>query len=107
VCSLILWYEGTSGLEIHIEFTGLAKSLAGTNTISLVFPEWTIYREVVRKLADLFPNFVGILIAPDGETFLSSTMFVIDGNLANPVMIMNQTPADGECIHLMSIITGG
>ena len=55
----------------------------------------------------MYPEMVNILIDPDGENFLSSVMFVIDGDLANPVMLIDKTPHDGERIHLMSVITGG
>lgn len=97
----------TSLKRITVEFTGLAKVIAGNHDLALDLPQETTYRELVRKLGDLYPGLVGILIAEDGETFLSSNMFVIDGDLANPVMIMDQKPRDGEQIHLMSVITGG
>jgi hypothetical protein len=94
-------------IHVTVEFTGLAKTIAGIPEITLELPEGTPYRDLVRKLGELFPGLIGILIAEDGETFLSSNMFVIDGNLANPVMIMDLIPKDGEHIHLMSVITGG
>jgi hypothetical protein len=34
-------------------------------------------------------------------------MFVINGNLEFPAMILDQMPADGEQLSLMSVITGG
>lgn len=94
-------------IQLTIEFTGLAKTIAGVPEITLSLPEGTTYRDVVRKLGELYPGLIGILIVEDGETFLSSNMFVIDGDLANPVMIMDLNPHDGEHIHLMSVITGG
>lgn len=94
-------------MHIMVEFTGLAKTIAGTPEVTLDLPVGTTYRDVVRKLGQLYPGLIGILIAEDGETFLSSNMFVIDGDLANPVMIMDLSPRDGERIHLMSVITGG
>lgn len=94
-------------IEIVVEFTGLAKAIAGSQAVTLSFPEGTTYRDIVRTLGESHPELIGILIAEDGETFLSSNMFVIDGNLANPVMIMDQKPKNGEHIHLMSVITGG
>jgi hypothetical protein len=93
--------------HVTVEFTGLAKVIAGNHEIALDLPQETTYRELVCKLGILFPGLVGILIAEDGETFLSSNMFVIDGDLANPVMVMDLKPKDGERIHLMSVITGG
>jgi len=41
------------------------------------------------------------------DDFLSSNMFVINGNLEFPAMIMDESPRDGEKVALMSVITGG
>jgi len=94
-------------MKIRIEFSGIAKDLAGRNDLALDVPQETTYREIVKQLANRYPNMLNLLIAPDGENFLSSVMFVVDGDLANPVMLMDESPSDGECIHLMSVITGG
>ena len=94
-------------MKVRIEFSGIAKDLAERDNLTLSLPEGTLYREIVKELARLYPAMVNILIAPSGEEFLSSVMFVVDGDLANPVMLMNESPYDGECIHLMSVITGG
>lgn len=94
-------------MKVTIEFSGIASSLAGMGELTLEIPEGTTYREIVRELAVRYPDMVNILIDPDGENFLSSVMFIIDGDLANPVMLIEKTPHDGERIHLMSVITGG
>ena len=94
-------------MKVRIEFAGIAKDLAERDDLTLSLPEGTRYREIVKELARLYPAMVNILIAPSGEEFLSSVMFVVDGDLANPVMLIDESPHDGECIHLMSVITGG
>jgi hypothetical protein len=94
-------------VNIRIEFSGIAKELAAIDELTLSLPEGTRYRQIVKELALRYPAMVNILIAPNGEEFLSSVMFVIDGNLENPVMLMDESPHEGECIHLMSVITGG
>jgi hypothetical protein len=94
-------------VNIRIEFSGIAKELAEIDELELSLPEGTHYRQIVQELALRYPAMVNILIAPGGEEFLSSVMFVIDGDLANPVMLMEESPHEGECIHLMSVITGG
>jgi len=94
-------------LKVRIEFSGIAKSLAGKDSMDLPITPETTYRGIIRQLAGMFPEMVNLLISPSGDEFLSSVMFVIDGDLANPVMLIDQKPQDGECIHLMSVITGG
>jgi len=92
---------------VTVEFTGLSRSIAGVSEVRLLLEPGDTYRDLIRQLAALYPGLVGILIAEDGETFLSSNMFIIDGDYANPAMVMENNPRDGERIHLMSVITGG
>lgn len=94
-------------LTVTVEFTGLSRAIAGKAETTLTLPEGTTYRDIIRRIGQQYPGLIGILIAEDGETFLSSNMFVIDGDFANPAMVMNECPKDGEHLHLMSIITGG
>jgi len=70
-------------------------------------PKNSTYRDVVKLLAVKYPAMIGLIIDPNQETFLSSNMFVINGNLEFPAMLLDQMPADGEQISLMSVITGG
>lgn len=92
---------------ISVELTGIAATLAGTRSTQISLPAEGTYRDILRTLAERYPDMVGILIAPDGENFLSSNMFVINGDLATTAMVLDEIPADGEEIHLMSVITGG
>lgn len=94
-------------LTVTVEYTGLSRAITGTPRSSLTLPEGTTYREIIRRVGELHPQLVGILIAEDGETFLSSNMFIIDGDYANPAMIMDDPAKDGENLHLVSVITGG
>lgn len=92
---------------ITVEFTGAARAIVGKKTI-----EWTIspnssYRDVVRQLGAHYPGLIGLLIDVDGETFLSGNMFVIDGNLETPAMVLDEIPADRSHLILMSLVTGG
>lgn len=94
-------------MKITIEFTGITKAITQAGTIDFSVPCGFTYRDLVKMLAVKYPAMVGLIIDPDGETFLSSNMFVINGNLEFPAMILDQTPSDGEHISLMSVITGG
>ncbi len=94
-------------MKITIEFTGITKSITQAGTVDFEVPQGFKYRDLVKMLADKYPAMVGLIIAPDRESFLSSNMFVIDGDLANPAMIMEKTPREGERMALMSVITGG
>ncbi|MCX6055506.1 MAG: MoaD/ThiS family protein [Chloroflexi bacterium] len=94
-------------MEITIQFTGIAKSITRQNELVLNIPQGSTYRDILKILAARFPGLIGLLIASDGESFLSSNMFVINGDLIYPAMIMENSPSAGEHISLMSVITGG
>lgn len=94
-------------MKITIEFTGITKSITKSNKIDINMPNEATYRDLVKLLAVKYPAMLGLIIDPDGETFLSSNMFVINGNLEFPAMMLDQSPSDGEHISLMSVITGG
>lgn len=94
-------------MRISIEFTGITRSITESSRVDFDLPVNSTYRDVVKLLAAKYPAMVGLIIDPDGVTFLSSNMFVINGNLEFPAMLLDNTPADGEQISLMSVITGG
>jgi hypothetical protein len=94
-------------VKISIEFTGITRSITNANEIEFDLPKDSTYRDLVKILATKFPAMLGLIIDRDGETFLSSNMFVINGDLAFPAMIMEDPLSEGEHISLMSVITGG
>lgn len=94
-------------MKITIEFTGITKSIANASTVEFTVPQGFTYRDLVKMLAVKYPALIGLIIDPDGKNFLSSNMFVINGDLEFPAMILDHSPSDGEHISLMSVITGG
>ncbi|MDO9121818.1 MAG: MoaD/ThiS family protein, partial [Anaerolineaceae bacterium] len=94
-------------MKITIEFTGITKSITQASDIEFNVPQSFTYRDLVKMLAVKYPAMLGLIIDPEGENFLSSNMFVINGNLEFPAMMLDQSPSDGEHISLMSVITGG
>jgi molybdopterin converting factor small subunit len=92
---------------IIVEFTGMAKNIAGEATIQLTFPPEATFHDVVQKLAALYPDMVNILIDPNERIFLSSNLFVINDEMTSPVFIMEEHPKDGDKLTLLSVMTGG
>lgn len=92
---------------IEVEFTGVARSLAGEKKIQLALDDQASYREIVQELARRYPEFVGVLIAPDAQSFLSASLFNrADGD---PIMpdAMDGSPPDGEQLVILYFIVGG
>jgi hypothetical protein len=94
-------------VHLTVEFTGLAKDIAGQKEIKINLTPHDTYHDVVGKLAELYPNLVNILIAPDKKTFLSSNLFIINDEMTEPVFIMDQHPNNGDRLTLLSVMTGG
>jgi hypothetical protein len=94
-------------IKLTIELTGVAKDIVGSSEIDLDFTRQNTYHDVVEKLADLYPDLVNILIAPDKKTFLSSNLFIINDEMNDPVFFMEQHPKDGDRLTLVSVMTGG
>lgn len=94
-------------MKIEVEFTGFAQAITHQKVIQLELPEGTTYREIVKLLGQKYPELVGLLIDVDGETFLSSNMFIVNGDMVSPAMVMDESPRDGDRLILMSLITGG
>ena len=94
-------------MQVTVEFTGAARVVTGQKTIAVELAETATYRDIVRHLALAYPGLIGLLIDKDGETFLSSNMFVINGDLATPAMVLSEHPHAGDHLILMSLITGG
>ena len=96
-----------SSVHITIEFTGIAKNIAGTKELELEIAPRDSYHDVVEKLATLYPGLVDVLIAPDRKTFLSSNLFIINDEMNDPVFFMDEHPHDGDRLTLVSVMTGG
>ena len=96
-----------SNMRLTVEFTGLAKQIVGHREIELDVPAGTTYAGVVERFGAAYPGLISTLIDTDGKTFLSSNMFIINGDMALPAMVMNETPNEGDRLVLVSVITGG
>lgn len=94
-------------INITIEFTGIASSIAGAKEIDISIPTNATYNDVVEQLAALYPQLVGILIEENRRNFLSSNLFIINDQMTLPVFEMEQKPQDGDKLSLLSVMTGG
>ncbi|MHB0922361.1 MAG: ubiquitin family protein [Bellilinea sp.] len=92
---------------ITVEFTNLARVIAGEPEIDMEISPEDTYADIVERLAVMYPDLVGILIDPDGRTFLSSNMFIINNEMGDPVMVMNEHPRPGDRLTLVAVATGG
>jgi len=99
--------KSKDNVHLTVEFTGIAKDIAGQKEIDVEIASDETYHDVVSRLAELYPYLVNILIAPDKKNFLSSNLFIINDEMTEPVFIMDKNPHDGDRLTLLSVMTGG
>lgn len=104
---MLLYMTKDNVIHLTVEFTGIAKDIAGQKEIQIEMAAEDTYHDVVLRLAELYPNLVNILIAPDKKNFLSSNLFIINDEMTEPVFIMDKNPRDGDRLTLLSVMTGG
>ena len=94
-------------MKITVEFTGAARSVAGTRLVEIEVAAGTTYSQVVRTLAERYPDLTGFIFNAAGDDLLSSVLlYVNETDWIMPGM-MDQSPKDGDRLVLLGVITGG
>ncbi len=94
-------------MEIVVEFTGIARAIAGSREVGLSVPENTTYNQIVGLLGEKYPGLLGVLIAPDGSTLLNANVFSRAGDEVILPDNMDDCPQTGDRLILLSVIVGG
>ena len=94
-------------MRVNLEFFGLSRLAVGKKEISLDLEEGATFRDVVRKLAAMYPNLIGDVIKPDGESLQHPNIFNLNAKRMIRADQMDERPNDGDRIILMSMSAGG
>ena len=94
-------------VRIHLEFLGLSRLAAGTKEITLDLEDSTTFRDIVRMLGTRYPDMIGNVIQPDGETLQAPNIFNLNARRMIQTSQMNDSPGDGDRIIVMSVSAGG
>lgn len=94
-------------MQIHIEFLGLARLVTGEREISLEVEEGTTYRNLVRLLADKYPQMIGHVIRPDRATLQEPNIFNLNARRMIQAKHMDEALHGSDRIILMSMSAGG
>ncbi len=92
---------------ITIKLSGAPAALAQTKKVVLALDDAADYGEVICRLGQQFPALIGLIIDQDGQTMLSSNMFLVNGQDFIMHGMWSQQPKDGDTLTLISPITGG
>ena len=96
-----------SGSEdsITIELFGTARLLTGKNKIVLTCPKPTHICKVLRKLSDIEPKLVGIVISNDRNSLIES--FILNLNGDRFITKMDEVVDPGDNVLIFSSQSGG
>mgnify|MGYP001070766733 CR=1 FL=1 len=94
-------------MRVNLEFFGLSRLVVGKKEIALDLEENATFRDVVRKLAAMYPDLIGNVIRPDGESLQHPNIFNRNAKQMIRADQMDERPSDGDRIILMSMSAGG
>ena len=94
-------------MRVRVELLGLSRLAAGAKEITLGLEEGTTFRDIVRMLGTRYPEMIGNVIQPDGETLQTPNIFNLNAKRMIQTGQMDDSPSDGDRIILMSISAGG
>ncbi|HOT92363.1 MAG TPA: MoaD/ThiS family protein [Anaerolineae bacterium] len=94
-------------MQVLVEFTGIPRVVTGVRQVPLQLQDGATYREIVRLLGKRYPQLIGEVLQPDGETFQPSNMLNLNGQRMIQPAQMDESPHDGDRLILMSILAGG
>ncbi len=92
---------------IMIKLTGAPASLAQTKKVTLTMDDDATYAEVICQLGVQIPALIGLIIDQDGQTMLSSNMFLVNDQDFIMHGMWSLSPKDGDTLTLISPVTGG
>ena len=81
--------------------------IAQTGLVTLEIDEKTTYKSIIEQLAELYPEMVGPLIHPDELTLLNCTVFFRNQHEMITQEQIDQSPAPGDRLSLLTVIVGG
>lgn len=94
-------------IRVTVELTNLARHFAKASSIEMELTVGTTFGQIVARLAELYPELVGIIIDPQTLTLLNSNFLIINGEMGDPAFLMEESPQDGDRLTLVSVATGG
>ena len=94
-------------MQVQIEFLGLARLVTGERELSFMVEEGTTYRDLVRLLAEKYPQMIGTVIRPDRATLQEPNIFNLNARRMIQAKQMDESIHADDRIILMSMSAGG
>ena len=94
-------------MRVQLEFLGLSRLVSGVRETSLDIEPGTTFRDIVRLLADKYPEMVGNVIRPDHATLQEPNILNLNARQMIQASQMDDAPGENDRIILMSMSAGG
>jgi hypothetical protein len=94
-------------LEIRVDFTGIAKTITKKLQETISIPFGGTCADVVKLLAQEYPDLIGIIINDEGTQLLNSNVFFINGEDMVLPDQMDLCLSENDRLTLLSVIVGG
>lgn len=94
-------------MRVQIEFFGLSRLAVGQKEVALDLEENVTFRDIVRKLAAMYPGLIGNVIQPDGESLQHPNILNLNAKRMIKANPMDESPQGGDRIIVMSMSAGG
>ena len=93
--------------QVLVEFTGISRMLTGQSELSLKVSPETTFADIVSQLGKKFPSLVGQIIDKNGREFIATNLFSLNGQRIIQDTEMDESPAQGDRLILVSLLAGG
>ncbi len=93
-------------MRVVVEFNGISRVLTGVQRYEADFSVDATFRDVLRSLTTVYPALVGEVLNAAGELIASNRLNLNGKFMLRPEQ-MDNTPADNDCLILMSVLAGG
>ncbi|MBN1873804.1 MAG: MoaD/ThiS family protein [Anaerolineae bacterium] len=94
-------------MNVLVEFAGMSRVITHEKQLVLMLEAGTTFRDVVRMLGVRYPDLIGQVISPEGDTLYASNMLNLDGKLMVRSEQMDDVLDDGARLTIMSVLAGG
>lgn len=101
--------EGTGNrkMRVQVELFGLSRLIAAEKEIVIQLDEGATFQDAVQALVKKYPQMIGDVVQPDGQTMQAPNILNLDGRRMIQPHQMDEGLSDGDRIILMSMSAGG
>jgi molybdopterin converting factor small subunit len=94
-------------MQITVEFSSISRVLTGQKEMTLDLKRNDNITDVVQALGKRYPQLLGEIIEKDGRTLMPTNLFSVNGQKIINESDTKYQPVEGDCLILLSLLSGG